>query len=107
MIGARYTKMLAGDIPMKCVAMLIAIAVGVASTAPGELLAQGTPSSPTTPATGIKPDRTIAEPATLKAKRAKRAAMRQKRADCRNQARQQKVSLTKRRAFIRDCMSRS
>jgi hypothetical protein len=92
---------------MKWVAMLIAIAVVVASTAPGELLAQGTPTSPTTPATGIKPDRTIADPATRKATREKRAALQKKRADCRNQARQQKVALTKRRAFIRDCMSRS
>jgi hypothetical protein len=56
---------------MKWVAMLIAIAVVVASTAPGELLAQGTPTSPTTPATGIKPDRTIADPATRKATREK------------------------------------
>jgi hypothetical protein len=92
---------------MKCVAMFIAIAVVVASAAPGEVLAQGTPTSPTTPATGIKPDRTIADPATLKAKRAKRAALQQKRAECRNQARQQKVALTKRRAFIRNCVSRS
>ena len=93
--------------PMKYLAMLIAIAVAVASTAPGELLAQGTPTSPTAPATGIKPDRTIADPATRKAMRERRAALQQKRADCWNQARQQKVALTKRRAFVRDCMSRS
>src|SRR6266571_1931221 len=96
---------------MKYFAMLIAIAVIVTSTAPGGLLAQSTPTStPTSPAgpvTGIKPDRTIADPATRKAMREKRAAVRQKRADCRNQARQQKVPLLKRRAFIKDCVSRS
>jgi hypothetical protein len=92
---------------MKYVAMLIAIAVIVTSTAPGALLAQSTPTSPAAPATGMKPDRTIADPATRKAMREKRAALRQKRADCRNQARQQKVPLLKRRAFIKDCVSRS
>jgi hypothetical protein len=49
---------------MKWFAMLIAIAVIVASAAPGELVAQGTPTSPTGPVTGIKPDRTVADPAT-------------------------------------------
>ena len=92
---------------MKWFAMLIATTVIVASAAPGELLAQGTPTSPAGPVTGIKPDRTIADPATRKAMRDKRAALRQKRADCRNQARQQKVPLLKRRAFIKDCASRS
>ena len=92
---------------MKWFAMLIAIAVIVASAAPGELLAQGTPTTPTTPMTGMKPDRSTAEPATRKAMREKRATVRQKRADCRNQARQKKVPLLKRRAFIKDCASRS
>jgi hypothetical protein len=98
--------MLDGDIPMKWFAMLIALAVIVASAAPGELLAQGTPTSPG-PVTGIKPDRTIADPAARKAMRDKRAALQKKRADCRTQARQQKVPLLKRRAFIKDCASRS
>jgi hypothetical protein len=91
---------------MKCLATLVAIGVIAASVAaPVEILAQG--SSPAAPVTGIKPDRTIANPATRKAMREKRAALQQKRAECRNQARQQKVPLLKRRAFIRDCMSRS
>jgi hypothetical protein len=92
---------------MKWFAILVAIAVIVASATPGELLAQSTPTSPTEPVTGLKSDRTIADPATRKAMREKRAALRQKRADCRNQARQQKVPLSKRRAFIKDCASRS
>ena len=91
---------------MKWFAMLIALAVIVASTAPGELLAQGTPAT-SGPVTGIKPDRTVADPATRKTMRDKRATMAQKRADCRKQARQQKVPLLKRRAFVKDCMSRS
>jgi hypothetical protein len=96
-----------GDMPMKWFAILIGLATVVASVAPGELLAQSTTTSPTAPVTGMKPDRTTADPATRKAMRDKRAALRQKRADCRNQARQQNVPLLKRRAFIKDCASRS
>jgi hypothetical protein len=43
----------------------------------------------------------------LNRRREKETALRQKRADCRKQARQQKVPLLKRRAFVKDCMSRS
>jgi hypothetical protein len=52
------------------------------------------------------PDRTTADAATRKAMREKENALRQKRAGCRKQARQQKIALLKRRAFIRACMSR-
>jgi hypothetical protein len=96
-----------GDMPMKWFATLIGIAAVVALATPGDLLAQSTTTSPTAPVTGMKPDRTTADPATRKAMREKRAAVRQKRADCRNQARQQNVPLLKRRAFIKDCVSRS
>ena len=92
---------------MKWFAILVAIAVIVASATPGELLAQSTSTSPAGPVTGMKSDRTTADPATRKAMREKRAALRQKRADCRNQARQEKVPLLKRRAFIKECTSRS
>jgi|SRR5215510_1987654 len=96
-----------GDMPMKWFAILIGIAAVVASAAPGELLAQNTTTSPAAPVTGMKPDRTTADPATRKAMREKRATVGQKRADCRKQARQQNVPLLKRRAFIKDCVSRS
>jgi len=64
-------------------------------------------ASPTAPVTGMKPDRTTADAATRKAMRAKEAALKQKRTECRKQARQQKVALLKRRAFVKACMSRS
>jgi hypothetical protein len=54
----------------------------------------------------MKPDRTIADPATRKAIRERLNALRQKRAACRKQARQQKIPLLKRRAFVKACMSR-
>ena len=87
--------------------MLIAISVVVTLAAPVMSLAQTPATTPTAPVTGIKPDRTVADPATRKAMREKEAARGQKRADCRKQARQQKVSLLKRRAFVKECMSRS
>jgi hypothetical protein len=55
----------------------------------------------------MKPDRTIADPATRKAIRARLKALREKRAACRKQARQHKIPLLKRRAYVRACMSRS
>jgi hypothetical protein len=64
-------------------------------------------ASPTAPVTGMKPDRTTADAATRKAMRPKEAALKQKRTECRKQARQQKVALLNRRAFVKACMSRS
>jgi hypothetical protein len=92
---------------MKCFAMMIAISVIATSAAPVKSHAQSSATSPTTPVTGMKPDRTTANTATRKAMREKEIALRQKRADCRKQARQQKVPLLKRRAFVKDCISRS
>ena len=86
---------------MKCFAILIALSMIAASAAPVMSRAQGSATNPTAPVTGMKPDRTTADPATRKAMREKEAALRQKRADCRKQARQQKVPLLKRRAFVK------
>jgi hypothetical protein len=97
----------ARNLPMKCLATFIAISIIAASATPVRTLAQGPAANPTAPVTGMMPDRTTAPPATRKAMREREAALRQKRADCRKQARQQKVPLLKRRAFIRDCASRS
>ena len=69
------------------------------------VFAQTPPSRTETPMTGMKLDRTIADEARRKAMREKRAALKQKRSECRKQAKTQKVSLMKRRRFIRDCMS--
>jgi uncharacterized membrane protein len=60
----------------------------------------------TAPYTGMKPDRTTADTATRKAMQQKEAALRQQRADCRKQARQEKISLLKRPTFVSECMSR-
>jgi hypothetical protein len=70
------------------------------------VFAQTSPSSIETPKTGMRPDRTIADEATRKAMREKRAALKQKRAECRKQAKTQKVPLLNRRRFIHACMSR-
>jgi hypothetical protein len=89
---------------MKRLATLIAIGVIAASAAPIGLFAQGL--GPTAPVTGVKPDRTIADPTVRQALRERRALLAQKRADCRKEAREQQVPLLKRRAFLKDCMSR-
>ena len=69
------------------------------------VIAQTSPSSTEAPKTGMRPDRTIADEASRKAMREKRAALKQKRSECRKQAKAQKVSFLNRRRFIRDCMS--
>jgi len=103
---------------MKRLKALIATIMITASTVPVSLAqAPGTGAGTAPPGTGagtnppavtgMKPDRTIADPAARKAMRAKEAALRQKRADCRKQARLQKVPLLKRNAFVRACVSKS
>ena len=62
--------------------------------------------SGTAPVTGMKPDRTTADRPTRQAMRQKEAELRQKRAACRKKAREQRISLLKRRSFMRGCMSR-
>jgi hypothetical protein len=84
----------------------IAISLIVVLSAPILSYAEGTAPSSTAPFTGMKPDRTTADTATRKAMQQKEAALRQKRADCRKQARQEKISLLKRPAFVSECMSR-
>ena len=91
---------------MKSFAVLIALGLIAAAAAPVASRAQGQPPSPTAPVTGMRPDRTTADAATRKAMRENENALRQKRAGCRKQARQQKIALLKRRAFVRACMSR-
>ena len=91
---------------MKSFAVLVALGLIAAAVAPVASRAQGQAPSPTAPVTGMKPDRTVADPATRKAIRARLNALREKRAACRKQARQQKIPLLKRRAYVRACMSR-
>jgi hypothetical protein len=86
---------------MKRFALVIAIGLIALSGVPTGSYAQQLP-----PVTGMKPDRTTADPATRKAMQEKEAALRAKRADCRRQARAQKLSLLKRIDFVRECMKR-
>src|SRR4051794_2954 len=94
---------LSGETPMKPFAVLIALGL-IAAAAPVASRAQGQAPSPTAPGTGMKPDRTIPDPAPRKAIRARLNALREKRAACRKQARQKKVPLLKRRAYVRACI---
>src|ERR671936_210210 len=97
---------LSWETPMKSFAVLVALGLIAAAVAPVASRAQGQAPSPTAPVTGMKPDRTVADPATRKAIRARLNALREKRAAYRKQARQQKIPLLKRRAYVRACMSR-
>ena len=64
-----------------------------------------TTNSPTAPVTGMKPDRTTA-PAGLREKmRSKEAVLRKKRAECRANARAEKVPLFKRPAYVKRCVT--
>jgi hypothetical protein len=51
-----------------------------------------------------KPDRTISDKATREEMARKRAALKQKKIDCRKQASAQKLHLVKRSRFIKQCM---
>jgi len=86
--------------------LVVAVTIVAASIIPNNLVfAQTSPSSTETPKPGMRPDRTIADEASRKAMREKRAALKQKRSESRKQAKTQKVSLLNRRRFIHDCMS--
>ena len=89
---------------MKHSAVLIAITM-VASLALPAISSAQAPADKTAPMTGIKPDRTIADPATRKAMHEKEAALKHKRADCRAKAKAEKIALLKRLGYVRDCMS--
>jgi hypothetical protein len=64
------------------------------------------PPSSTAPVTGMKPDRTTADRSTRQRMQKRETVLRQKRAACRSEAREQKISVFKRRAFLRRCMAR-
>ena len=80
------------------------ISMIVAASVPNWVFAQTSPLVET-PMTGMKPDRTVADRASRQMMREKEAALKKKRAECREQAKAQKLSLLKRRRFIYDCMS--
>ena len=89
---------------MKRFAILIAIAAAAALATPIVGVAQ-TQTDISKPVTGMKPDRVTADKATRKAMLAKEAALRKKRTECRAKAKAEKVSLLKRPAYVKQCMS--
>ena len=90
---------------MKRASLLVAAGLAAMLAVPVAVMAQTpTTNSPTAPVTGMKPDRTTA-PAGLREKmRTKETALRTKRAECRANARAEKVPLFKRPAYVNRCM---
>ena len=91
---------------MKRASFFVAAGLAAVLAVPVAGLAQTpTANSPTAPVTGMKPDRTTADPAQRKAMQEKEAALRAKRAECRAKAKAEKVSLIKRPAYVKTCMA--
>ena len=90
---------------MKRASLLVAAGLAAMLAVPVAVMAQTpTTNSPTAPVTGMKPDRTTA-PAGLREKmRSKEAALRKKRAECRANARAEKVPLFKRPGYVKSCV---
>jgi hypothetical protein len=87
---------------VRVAAILTAVLVLAAVTA----LAQ-TPPATQTPGRAVltpKPDRMISDKAMRQEMAKKRAALKQKKIDCRKQASAQKLHLIKRSRFIKQCM---
>jgi hypothetical protein len=72
-------------------------AVGLAQTP--------TTNSPTAPVTGMKPDRTTAPTGVREKMQKRETVLRKTRADCRAQARAEKVPFLKRPAYVKRCRS--
>jgi hypothetical protein len=91
---------------MKRHATLVAAILAVTLVVPSIAQAQTQPpADKTAPMTGMKPDRTTADKSTRKQMQAKEAVLRKKRAECRAKAKAEKVSLLKRPAYVKKCMS--
>jgi hypothetical protein len=93
---------------MKCASLLTAIIIATTLAIPTVMLAQTpTSNSPTAPVTGMKPDRTTAPSGVRETMKNRETMKRQKRAQCRAQAKAEKVSLLKRPAYVKTCVARS
>ena len=91
---------------MKRASILVTAGLVIALAVPAVSLAQtSTTNSPTAPVTGMKPDRTTSPPEVRVIKRAKEEKLRMKRTGCRAKAKAEKVSLAKRPAYVKKCMS--
>ena len=90
---------------MKRASLLVAAGLAAVLAVPAAGLAQTpTANSPTAPVTGMKPDRTTAPSGLREKMRSKEAVLRKKRAECRANARAEKVPLFKRPAYVRNCV---
>jgi hypothetical protein len=89
---------------MKRASLLVAAGVAAMLAVPAAGLAQTpTNNSATAPVTGMKPDRTTAPGGLREKMMSKEAALRAKRAECRANARAEKVPLFKRPAYVKRC----
>ncbi|MGH6741045.1 MAG: hypothetical protein ACREDY_18830, partial [Bradyrhizobium sp.] len=89
---------------MRLFAVLGAAALVVALAMPGIVAAQA-PANPNAPMTGMKPDRTTADPKMREHMRGKESMLRKRRAECRTEARLRKISIFKRPAYVKKCMT--
>ena len=90
---------------MKRASLLVAAGLAAVLAVPAAGLAQTpTTNSPTAPVTGMKPDRTTAPAGVREKMQSREAALRKKRAECRANARAEKVPLLKRPAYVRTCV---
>ena len=90
---------------MKRASLLVAAGLAAMLAVPTAGLAQAPSSdSATAPVTGMKPDRTTAPIGLREKMMSKEAALRKKRAECRANARAEKVPLFKRPAYVKRCM---
>ena len=90
---------------MKRASLLVAAGLAAMLAVPAVGLAQApTANSPTAPVTGMKPDRTTAPKGVREKMQSREAVLRKKRAECRANARAEKVPLFKRPAYVRTCV---
>ena len=85
-------------------AIMLTAAIVLCVPAAGALAQTPAPPTATEPITA-RPDRTTADKATRAEMARKRAALKQKRIDCRKQASAQGLHLIKRSRFIKQCMA--
>jgi hypothetical protein len=109
MMGEASCEPTERNMPRFLVMVMAALIIGVLVPAMGSAqTAAPSPPSPnsTAPVTGMRPDRTTADPAMRQRMQRREAALRANRLACRKEARAQKISVFKRRSFVRQCMAR-
>ena len=90
---------------MKRASILVAAGLAAMLAVPAAGLAQTpTTDSPTAPVTGMKPDRSTAPNGLREKMMSKEAVLRAKRAECRANARAEKVPLYKRPGYVKRCV---